>query len=115
MAKAEQTVCSAYESGVKNIRRLESSICGMQSILSFMLYPMVGIGLGDLWILEFVKSSSLACPNPFLSMKKLTSEQRSKYGAATRSEDRIKESGFALNSNVQQKAVSDYWLKYIIT
>ena len=48
-------------------------------------------------------------------MKKLTSEQRSKYGAATRSEDRIKESGFALNSNVQQKAVSDYWLKYIIT
>ena len=108
--------CDVNESnGAKNIRRLEILIFGMQSILSFMLYPMVGIGLGDLWILEFNKSSSLACPNPFLSMKKLTSEQRSKYGAATRSEDRIKESGFALNSNVQQKAVSDYWLKYIIT
>ena len=41
--------CFANESnGVQKIRRIESWIFGMQSILSFMLYPMVGIGLGDL-------------------------------------------------------------------
>ena len=41
--------CDVNESnGAKNIRRLEILIFGMQSILSFMLYPMVGIGLGDL-------------------------------------------------------------------